>query len=77
MSKFHLNIQELVQGDFILNKVNMAFVFQVNCPGCFIYGIPMMNKLYNSFNDKHKTCFIKYLDLKKVDSENRSRHVAR
>lgn len=52
MSKFHLNIQELVQGDFILNKVNMAFVFQVNCPGCFIYGIPMMNKLYQSFNDK-------------------------
>lgn len=52
MSKFHLNIQELVQGDFILKKVNMAFVFQVNCPGCFIYGIPLLNNLYNSFNDK-------------------------
>ncbi|MCR4029724.1 MULTISPECIES: hypothetical protein [Flavobacterium] len=52
MSKFHLNIQELIQGEFILNKVNIAFVFQVNCPGCFIYGIPIMNDLYKSFKDK-------------------------
>lgn len=52
MSKFHLNIQELVQGEFILNKVNIAFVFQVNCPGCFIYGIPIVNNLYQSFSDK-------------------------
>jgi Uma2 family endonuclease len=34
MPKFHLNIQELVQGKFILKRVNMNFVFQVNCPGC-------------------------------------------
>lgn len=52
MSKFHLNTQELVQGEFIINKVNIAFVFQVNCPGCFIYGIPIMNNLYKSFSDK-------------------------
>lgn len=52
MSKFHLNIKELVQGEFKINKVNIAFVFQVNCPGCFIYGIPIVNKLYKSFNDK-------------------------
>jgi len=52
MSKFHLNIQELVQGELVINKVNIAFVFQVNCPGCFIYGIPIMNDLYQSFNDK-------------------------
>lgn len=52
MSKFHLNIQELVQGEFTPNKVNMAFVFQVNCPGCFLYGIPIMNNLYKSFNDQ-------------------------
>ncbi|MBE8724403.1 hypothetical protein [Flavobacterium hungaricum] len=50
MSKFHLNIQELVQGEFVLNKVNIAFVFQVNCPGCFIYGIPIINNLYKSFS---------------------------
>ena len=51
MSKFHLNIQDLVQGEFIVKKVNIAFVFQVNCPGCFIYGIPIMNDLYKSFKD--------------------------
>lgn len=52
MSKFHLNIQELAQGEFVMNKVNIAFVFQVNFPGCFIYGIPIMNELYRSFKDK-------------------------
>lgn len=52
MSKFHLNIEELVQGKFELKKVNIAFVFQVNCPGCFIYGIPMMNNLYRLFGNK-------------------------
>lgn len=52
MSKFHLNIKELVQGEFKINKVNLAFVFQVNCPGCFIYGIPIVNELYKSFNNK-------------------------
>lgn len=56
MSKFHLNTQELLQGEFKVNKVNIAFVFQVNCPGCFIYGIPMMNDLYKSF--KHNVGFI-------------------
>ncbi|PBJ15892.1 hypothetical protein [Flavobacterium sp. ACN6] len=52
MSKFHLHTQQLVQGEFTARKVNIAFVFQVNCPGCFIYGIPIMNQLYESFKDK-------------------------
>lgn len=50
MSKFHFNIQELVQGKFVINKVNIAFVFQVNCLGGFIYGIPLMNDLFKSFS---------------------------
>jgi len=52
MSKFHLNTQELVQGKFTPKKLNIAFVFQVNCPGCFIYGFPIMNDLYQAFNEK-------------------------
>ncbi|WPO78271.1 hypothetical protein [Flavobacterium sp. KACC 22761] len=52
MSKFHLNTKKLVQGEFKMHKVNVAFVFQVNCPGCFIYGIPIVNELYSSFNNK-------------------------
>ncbi|MCP2029714.1 hypothetical protein L1276_004908 [Flavobacterium sp. HSC-32F16] len=51
MSKFHLNIQKAVQGEFIPNKINLAFVFQVNCPGCFIYGIPIVNNLYELFSN--------------------------
>ncbi len=49
MSKFYLNTEELVQGEFVPKKVNIAFVFQVNCPGCFIYGIPIINNLYRLF----------------------------
>ena len=52
MSKFHLNTQRLVQGELTIKKVNLVFVFQVNCPGCFIYGIPIVNNLYQSFHDK-------------------------
>ncbi|TDO97035.1 hypothetical protein [Flavobacterium sp. 245] len=52
MSKFHLNIKDLVQGEFKKQKINVAFVFQVNCPGCFIYGIPIMNELYRTYNSE-------------------------
>ena len=30
-------------------KINVAFVFQVNCPGCFIYGIPLLNELFKKY----------------------------
>lgn len=50
-TKFQLRIQEVVQGKFELKEVNFAFVFQVNCPGCFIYGIPTVNDLYKKYGD--------------------------
>lgn len=50
MPKFHLHIQELAQGEFDKKKINFAFVFQVNCPGCFIYGIPLVNNLYLKYS---------------------------
>lgn len=49
MNTFKLNIGTLVQGTFNLKAVNIAFVFQVNCPGCFIYGFPAMNYLHQHF----------------------------
>jgi len=49
MNTFKLNIGSLVQGTFNLKAVNIAFVFQVNCPGCFIYGFPATNYLYQHF----------------------------
>jgi len=33
-----LKIDRVLQGSFDLKALNLLFVFQVNCPGCFIYG---------------------------------------
>lgn len=52
MSKFQLNLGPFIQGSFTPQAVNIAFVFQVNCPGCFIYGLPAMNNLYQQFKNK-------------------------
>jgi hypothetical protein len=41
-----LKIDRVLQGLFDLKALNLLFVFQVNCPGCFIYGFPLINKLY-------------------------------
>ena len=40
---------DLLKGEFSLKELNFLFVFQVNCPGCFMYGIPMVNRLYARF----------------------------
>ncbi len=52
MMEFHLHIQKMLQGDFQLMRLNIAFVFQVNCPGCFIYGIPLLNELFCKHADQ-------------------------
>ena len=54
--RFHLRIQDPVQGHFSVRPVNLAFVFQVNCPGCFIHGIPLVNQL--SARWSHRVGFI-------------------
>jgi hypothetical protein len=33
-----LEIDKVLQGSFDLQPINLLFVFQVNCPGCFLYG---------------------------------------
>ncbi|PKP13338.1 MAG: hypothetical protein CVU08_05995 [Bacteroidetes bacterium HGW-Bacteroidetes-3] len=52
MQHFNLHTLPYLGGKFELKKVNIAFIFQVNCPGCFIYGIPLMNELYPKFKEK-------------------------
>lgn len=52
MKDFKLYTGSLLQGTFNLQAVNIAFVFQVNCPGCFIYGFPAMNNLYQKFKEE-------------------------
>ncbi len=46
MRSIELHIKEFIQGDFKLKPLNLLFVFQVNCPGCFFYAFPVLNKLY-------------------------------
>jgi hypothetical protein len=46
MSNFKLDYDRILQGDFSLGDLNLLFVFQVNCPGCFLYGFPQMERLY-------------------------------
>lgn len=52
MNQFKLNLGSFAQGTLDFKPINIAFVFQVNCPGCFIYGIPTMNRLYQKFKEE-------------------------
>lgn len=52
MQKLHLRYQAISKHTFELKKVNLLFVFQVNCPGCFVYGFPLVNRLKGQFGDE-------------------------
>ena len=52
----NLKLSEWVQGlptnvDQEKDHVLLVEVFQVNCPGCFLYGIPEAINIYNKFKD--------------------------
>ena len=53
----NLKISKWVQGkptniDAEKGNVVLVEVFQVNCPGCFLYGIPEAIQLHNKFKDR-------------------------
>jgi len=55
-----LQISEWVQGDYIqldtlLNQVVLIEVFQVNCPGCFLYSLPQAIDLHQRYKNKGLT----------------------
>jgi hypothetical protein len=52
MNKIQLSIDRVLQGNFELQAVNLLFVFQVNCPGCFLYGFPLVNHLYGEYRQR-------------------------
>lgn len=54
----NLILSNWVQGeatnlDQLIGSVVVVEVFQVNCPGCFLYGIPQAVSLYEKFKDKN------------------------
>lgn len=51
MTTVQLRLDCLLQGSFDLRALNLLFVFQVNCPGCFIYGFPFVNSLYWKYRE--------------------------
>lgn len=51
MRKLKLHHDQFLQGNFQLQKLNVLLVFQVNCPGCFLYAMPVFNELYQKFSD--------------------------
>lgn len=53
----NLGVSEWVQGmptnfDQEEDRIVVTEVFQVNCPGCFMYGIPDMIRLYEKYKDE-------------------------
>ncbi len=50
--KFDLKYSEVLQGDFGLEGLNMILVFQVNCPGCFAYALPLAIRLHEEYRAK-------------------------
>lgn len=44
--RFHLAVGEVIQGDMALNARTLLLVFQVNCPGCFTYALPLAEAIH-------------------------------
>lgn len=59
MKNLKLHYSEILQGDFDLKKLNLLLLFQVNCPGCFSYALPVFNKLFSEFN----SCGVSFLAI--------------
>lgn len=52
MKKLQLHIGEMIQGEFSPKGLNLLLIFQVNCPGCFIYALPTFYQLFEKYNDR-------------------------
>ena len=49
MSKFQIKTDQVLQGDFKVKSLNLLLAFQVNCPGCFIYALPLAENLHQKY----------------------------
>ena len=52
MTQFHLRTEQVLQGGFTVQSFNLILIFQVNCPGCFIYALPLAAKLHETYCDR-------------------------
>ena len=42
----------MIQRKFNPQKLNLLLMFQVNCPGCFVYALPIFNELYEKYHEQ-------------------------
>lgn len=54
--KLQLRYKEIQDRKFALAPINLMMVFQVNCPGCFIQGFPLLSEL-QSYYGSNLSCF--------------------
>ena len=47
--KLKLKYAEILQGNFKLSDLNLLLIFQVNCPGCFLYALPVAVELFENY----------------------------
>ena len=71
----NLQLSKWVQGtkrniDELAGNVVVIEVFQVNCPGCFLYGIPQAISLYEKFKDKNWWSQLLFEDYDKNTIQN-------
>lgn len=52
MRKLHIHMEEELQGNFSLQKLNLLLIFQVNCPGCFTHALPLFNELFEQYKNQ-------------------------
>jgi len=54
--KLALSYSEVLNGKFALGSTNLMMVFQVNCPGCFMHGFPLVRELQTHYGSQ-LSCF--------------------
>lgn len=52
MKKLQLETAQALQGSFAIRDLNLLLVFQVNCPGCFVYALPLAAQLHQQYGQK-------------------------
>jgi len=49
MQKLWLQYNQILNGSFQPRRLNCLLVFQVNCPGCFLYAFPLFQNLFEQY----------------------------
>jgi hypothetical protein len=49
IKKLRIKTSSVLKGSFDFSGLNILLVFQVNCPGCFLYAIPLANEIHKKY----------------------------